>query len=130
VEAALAYFRRIAPEAEEIRVVRHDGVEFFDCGGNFEAVTCPYCAAEIDMEWWGEKMDADYGPEGFRLDPYPLPCCGREAGLDGVTYVWPQAFGRIALVGVACDIGALSDAVVAQFEALFGSAVIVVYGQH
>lgn len=86
-----------ASETDDVKSEQNAGVQFHDCGSNFERVSCAHCLAEISLEWWGETMDDDYGVEGFALAPYELRCCQRTSSLDELRYDWPQAFGRFAI---------------------------------
>jgi hypothetical protein len=60
--AAAALLREIAPQADEIASEVDDVVQFRDCGGNFERVSCPRCGRELEVELWGEWMSADFEP--------------------------------------------------------------------
>ena len=74
-----AVMRELMPKAEEIEVETDPGIQFRDCGGNFESVSCPDCKVELAIEDWQEMMDADFIDQdhGFRLKEYALPCCGQ-----------------------------------------------------
>ena len=90
--------REFAPKADEVWTDSAEGVVFRDCGGNFESVRCPQCSAEITTEVWHGWMDADFSePDGLRLDPLVLDCCGSSTTLNGLVYDWPQGFSRYML---------------------------------
>src|SRR4051812_35502369 len=81
LEAARRHLLDSLPEAESIEIARSEHVVFHDAGSNFESVACPSCETELDMETWGEWMDADFDGEGFRLEARDLACCGTRASL-------------------------------------------------
>jgi len=124
---ARARFGEIAPEGK-IGAAVFDTVAFFDCGGNFEAIRCPACGAELPVEWWQRCMEEDYGA-GFRLATYVLPCCGAACTLNDLGYQWPQAFGRFALEALNPGVGALGDEHKKELEEILGAELRVVY-QH
>jgi hypothetical protein len=55
-EATFDLICALRPEAEAPELHVSDSPEFFDCGGNFEAVFCPFCTAEV-TSWWMKQMD-------------------------------------------------------------------------
>ena len=126
---ALERFREEAPHAEDIDIRISPEPIFFDCGANLGSISCPYCSAEIDMEWWGDRMADDSTDQGFRLATYATPCCNRDSTLDALVYDWPQGFACFGLDAMNPDIGELSDDVVAEFEAILGTPLRVIY-QH
>lgn len=132
-KAGLALFNSIAHDAEEVVIVNHPSIKFFDCGENFESVSCPHCQSKLDMDWWSETMEEDTldnasdGP--FQLKAYTLPCCERQETLDKLVYEWPQAFGRFALDAMNTNIDALSVEQIADLEAALGCRLVVIY-QH
>ena len=42
-QAAVSYFRSIAPQASEVSSSVSDHLEFVHCGGNFGKICCPSC---------------------------------------------------------------------------------------
>jgi len=127
-ERALHRFAEIAPDADEIEIKVSETVQFFDCGANFERVLCPACRSEIPAAWWQDRMNEDYG-DGFKLAPYPTPCCGVRCTLHELVYEWPQGFGRFALDAMNPNIGKLEDRYKAEFEEILGTKLRVIY-QH
>jgi hypothetical protein len=125
---AQARFKEIVPEADEVELKIFDRVTFFDCGENFERIQCPSCGAEISVEWWQDRMDED-DEDGFRLDAYATPCCGKRSTLNDLVYDWPQAFGRFALEAMNPNLGELDDSLKREFEQLLGTRLRIVY-QH
>lgn len=101
-------FAELAPEADEIEIKISENVAFFDCGTNLERICCPSCGAEIQVEWWQDRMDEDQDT-GFKLAAYATPCCGKKATLNELVYDWPQGFGRFALDAMNPEFGKLED---------------------
>lgn len=139
-QQALAQFKAMAPDADEVQLVEHDGVQLFDCGANLEAITCPHCTALVDMDWWGETMGLDYAagqqehdtPEtapAFGLADHAAPCCGKAVSLNRLIYDWPQAFGRFAISAMNPNISRISEPQLEAFQNTLKCDLIVVY-QH
>jgi hypothetical protein len=127
---AEALLARIAPDAEEIEVNLTDHVLFFDCGENFERVSCPSCRREIAMEWWQERMEDDGNEdEGFKLSKYPTPCCRSMLTLHELVYDWPQGFGRFAIDVMNPGIGELSEGQRQELQEILGVPLRIIY-QH
>jgi len=126
-EAAVSYFRKIAPRADEVNSSVSDHLQFIHCGGNFGKICCPSCGAEIDMERWQEWMDEDYSDKGFTLMTHPMPCCGAQHALHDLAYDWPQGFARCDVCAMNPKLGKLSDEQRSQFEAILGCPVRVIY---
>lgn len=101
---------------------------FFDCGENFERVFCPSCRSEIPAEWWKDRMDED-SDNGFKLDAYATPCCGKKSTLHDLVYEWPQGFGCFALDAMNPNIGLLENDHKREFETILGTKLRVIY-QH
>jgi hypothetical protein len=55
LKKAVSLLEEYAEEVEEIDVKEGEGVQFFDCGENFEKVVCPRCKATIDQDWAGRS---------------------------------------------------------------------------
>lgn len=126
-QAAVSYFRSIAPQASEVSSSVSDHLEFVHCGGNFGKICCPSCGAEIEMEFWQGWMDQDYGDKGFTLVKHLMPCCGGQHTLHDLVYEWPQGFTRCDVCAMNPNIGELSDEQIAHFEAILGCPVRVIY---
>jgi hypothetical protein len=71
-------------------------------------------------------MDDDY-EDGFRLDKYATPCCGKAHTLHELTYEWPQGFGRFALNAMNPNLGLLDDKYKREFEEILGTPLRVIY---
>lgn len=126
-EQACERLAEIAPKAEAIEVRIQDGVEFVDCGGNFESVGCPACGRDIPFDWWTDRMDEDYSNSGFRLDRFHMPCCGSQKSLNELHYDWPQGFSRFSLEAMNPNIGMLDDAFRLEFERILGTKLRIIY---
>jgi hypothetical protein len=66
-QAALSYFRSIAPEADQIRVAVSDRPRFILCYENFEKVSCPSCGTEIANEVWSKWMLKEFNTGALQL---------------------------------------------------------------
>jgi hypothetical protein len=56
-----------------------------------------------------------------------MPCCGSCYTLHNLAYDWPQGFALCDLRATNPNIGKLSDEQIAQFEAILGCPVRVIY---
>lgn len=129
-QVAAKILEQMVSGAEKIEVIKNENVQFFDCGGNFESVSCPRCRADIDTDWWSQTMSTDFDKEaGFLLNEYRLPCCSSSISLNALDYSFHQAFGRFALSAMNPNIGEISVEAVVKIEAALGCEVSVVY-QH
>jgi len=93
---ALAAMRELAPNAREVTAVRHDHVSFVDQGENFEAVRCPACGVQLEIEWWQGAMEAAWTSRFADLE-VRVPCCAASTSLNDLDYVWPAGFARFVL---------------------------------
>jgi len=126
--SALKQFRKIAPDSDEINIELTEKVRFENCGANFEKVLCPDCGKEIELDWWQERMEEDFGEEeSFQLGTFKLPCCGVMRTLHELRYEWPQGFTRFSLEAMNPNIGKLSAEARAGLEAASGCPLRVIY---
>lgn len=116
-QTALALLREIARNADEVVAESTDRIQFIDCGGNFESVSCPNCGAEMQVEWWQDRMSEDYDG-GFSLARFALPCCGSRHTLHELRYKFLQGFARFQLVARNPDISPLSESQLTEFAAV------------
>ncbi|HEX8792299.1 MAG TPA: hypothetical protein VF765_15195 [Polyangiaceae bacterium] len=93
-----------------------------DCGENLEAIFCPRCATELDMDWWHEAMDRSYATS-FTDRDITLPCCRARARLEDLDYRWSQGFARFILEARNANIGAPTEDDDAQVARLLGTPV-------
>lgn len=71
-------------------------VRFVDQGGNFEAIYCPCCGAELDPGWWGQLMD-QAAQNHFTDLSMITPCCACDTNLNDLRYHWPAGFARFCI---------------------------------
>jgi hypothetical protein len=118
LKRAFARFKKVAKLAKlhsAVELLVNDTPMFFHAGANWNGtVKCPSCGAEADStDWWDELVQRDsLGEEApsdsecmalggsFKLEKYPIPCCGAEHTLNELIYDWPQGFARCALTGM------------------------------
>jgi hypothetical protein len=74
--AAEVIARLTAASGDQLELSRTDNIEFIDAGENFEAIRCPLCGHELDVDWWQDHVSGQYSAEsGFRLEPFVAQCC-------------------------------------------------------
>ena len=73
-EEAVSYFRKIATKAEEVTASVSAGLEFIHCAGNFEEIRCPSYKALVELDWWQQWMNEDFGENGFKLGSRTMRC--------------------------------------------------------
>lgn len=106
------------PNADEIEIQLSEQMRFENCGGNFVSIQCPACGKVLEMDWWQEKMDADFGPEkDFKLAPIQLPCCRVMKTLHELHYEWQQGFARFSLSALNPNIGKVPEKFIETLEA-------------
>ena len=121
-ERALTLFRRIAPQADEVKKEVSTEVRFIDCGANLSRVICPHCGAELEMDWWQDLMDEE-SEAGFPIRNVSLPCCDRSGSLQTLRYDWPQGFARFSVEAMNPGISDLSEEQLAEFGSTLGCPV-------
>jgi hypothetical protein len=120
----------IVGSADEIQSNVFPVIEFHDCGGNFEAIFCPYCNAKIEITWWHNRMDEDYNDKkGFLLKQYRLPCCDKPATLHQLNYHSPQGFGQFTLEAMNPRNGIITPFQIQELESILKCKIRVIY-QH
>ena len=82
-----------APSGSPARQVDSDHIVFIDAGSNFESISCPWCSAAVDVEWWQLQMDHAASSE-FRDLLTRTPCCDVTTSLNDLHNEWPQGFAR------------------------------------
>jgi hypothetical protein len=126
---ALAALRDLAPGASATEAVRHDDVTFVDQGANFEAVRCPACGAELDVDWWQEAMEAAHRVRFADL-AVVVPCCGVPASLNELDYDWPAGFARFVLEARDPGRQGPTDEELARVTAALGHPVRVIWAHY
>jgi hypothetical protein len=121
-ELAVALFKRVAPEADEIEVELSDHPRLIHCGANLQKINCPSCRRELDIEWWDDWISQE-SKLGFPLKPTALPCCGAVHSLADLLYDWPQGFARFSLEAMNPNIRDLPKAVEQEFETVMRCSV-------
>lgn len=121
-ERAATALAALAPGAEHVEATIHDVVTFVDQGENFDRVTCPACASELDMEWWGERMGVA-AEEAFAELTIETPRCGASTTLNDLACDWPAGFARTELSALNPGRHWLDDAECADVAAALGHAV-------
>jgi len=127
LDAAAAYFRSIAPQADEISTWSKKTLEFIHCGANFGTITCPSCRRLFEFDLWNDWMNADVGETGFHLTRRAMPCCAFECTLHDLIYEWPQGFAHSCIQAMNPHIGKLSDEQRTRFESIVGCRARVIY---
>jgi len=118
-ERAVALFKKIAPEADEIGVELSEHPRLIDCGANLERISCPSCRQELGFGWWRDWMDQEANLS-FPLKPVALPCCGIVRSLADLHYDWPQGFARFSIEAMNPNIQDLPEGAEREFEAIIG----------
>lgn len=126
---AIERLRILLPDAEKIDREQHAHVRFFDCGENFQSVSCPHCRLPVDMDWWQQSMSEDSVDGGFRVARYALPCCHQHASLNELHYDWPQAFGRFAITALNPGVSTLPADLATRIEDALGCSITAVRGR-
>ena len=125
---ALEKLRKLTPNADEVEIENSDKIRFEHGGSNFEKVLCPACQQEIEISWWQEKMDEDFGTDkDFKLMPIKLPCCSAVKTLHELNYDSPQGFARFALLSMNPNLGEMPKESVAAIESILDCPLRVIY---
>ncbi|MEO1536830.1 MAG: hypothetical protein AAFR73_03795 [Pseudomonadota bacterium] len=109
-------------DGNESRVKDYGKLQFIDAGQNFERITCPACAAEIDAAaTWHDWMESDFhGEDGFHLHRHETPCCGMEMTLNELVYHFPQGFARWFVSARNVNRGPLTPDEIMRLEEIAG----------
>ena len=95
-QSAGTHARKAFPKADEVTVRVEEDVTFVDAGGNFEAVFCPACEAELEQERWADARDRAAASSFVNL-AVSAPCCGAPTSLNDLRYEMPQGFARLII---------------------------------
>jgi hypothetical protein len=95
-EATLALLCALRPKAQEPELYLSDEPRFFDCGGNFENVFCPFCKTDIG-DWSSDALNWWWNGDNRRSLSVETPCCCRTTSLNELDYVWPQGLACVAI---------------------------------
>jgi hypothetical protein len=124
-EAALALLKTLRPLADEIELDVSETPEFFDATGHFENIFCPFCAKELEISWWHEKMDAWWDGDR-RVLAIETPCCGRATSLNDLDYGCEQGYACFG-IKLMNPSGDLEPEEVRQIEETLGMPIRVVW---
>lgn len=116
----------IAPQSDEIQIILHDRIEFFDCGASYERIECRNCGAELSLDWWNSRMLEDYD-HGFKLNSYSTPCCQASSTFNDLRYIWPQGFGRFGLSARNSNMARLDARHLQEISRILGVELRVIY---
>ncbi|MFD0694970.1 hypothetical protein ACFQZT_12760 [Paenibacillus sp. GCM10027628] len=83
-------------KSDKTEFILTDEVRFIDQGGNFESVSCPFCASNIEIGWWQRAMDKAY-EDSFHNLRIVVDCCGKSTSLNELRYVWNAGFSRFSI---------------------------------
>jgi hypothetical protein len=119
-ESARERFASFVGNAAGVTMEVWEHVEFVDCMGNFESVSCPVCGTLLDDDWWIRAMDAAYGEQGFADLRVTVPCCGAATSLNDLNYHFPQGFARFVLSAFEPHVSDLEDWQVHELEEIVG----------
>jgi hypothetical protein len=125
-DEACEHLRKLAPESEYVKWSVYDELQFFDCGQNFELVTCPACRSVISFEWWAIRMGKDMTPPP-KLRDHPTPCCGVLHSLHQLKYTLSQGFGHFSIEYRNTHIVMLENTQRMELENILGSELRVIY---
>ena len=90
-ESARERFEAFVGNAAGVTTEVREHVEFVDCMGNFESVSCPVCGTLLNDDWWEQAMDAAYSEQGFVDLRVTVPCCGATTSLNDLIYTSRRA---------------------------------------
>ncbi|GCD48389.1 hypothetical protein [Streptomyces paromomycinus] len=101
VERVVQLVKKLVPGTDhgadmEIDVWWHDTMALVDCGTNLETISCPWCRAAIDTEWWSDALTDRYD-DGFTTLTVDVPCCEETTSLNALDYDWPLGFARFQI---------------------------------
>jgi len=118
-ERAIALLKRIAPDADEIKIELSERPRLIDCGTNLEKINCPDCRQELGIDWWSDWVSQE-AEQDFPLKAAALPCCGSMHSLADLLYDWPQGFARFSLEAMNPNIQDLPNESEREFEVIMG----------
>lgn len=128
-EAAHQYTREVLDQADEITAQVTESVEFVDAGCNFESLSCPLCAADLDIDWWTGAMERAFMGEHPDLDVDTL-CCNGRTSLHDLGYDAPQGFARFVLEAMNADVAELPDGLLTELERILACKLRVIRARY
>lgn len=115
-ENAVNLLKNLTPAGGAVQSFTAVNIEFIDCGENAGTVKCPACSQPVDIGWWHNTMGRDYSENGFMMNRYPLPCCGRQYSLNDLVYEMPQGFSKYQIEVAGTDIPELTEDRIEKLE--------------
>ncbi len=128
-QRTLKRYMEMVPGAEEVELKSTRYFDFYDCGVNFDKVSCPTCKRKLSMDWWSKCLETDARAKGYKLAEYELPCCGAKHDLSELIYYRPQGFAKFALDAMNPDTIRLKKKYKEELEEILGIPLLVIY-QH
>jgi len=125
----LAQLAPASASGERAHEVDSGETVFVDAGANFEAATCPWCNAAIDLDWWQDRMGVAASAE-FRDLNVRTQCCDVTTNLNELRYDWPQGFARWWLEVMNPTAAPLSDAQIEAVGDAIGHPVRAIYAHY
>ena len=104
----LDQFALVSDSGSPSKAVNRGQVVFIDAGSNFNRIECPWCARELELDWWHDRMESA-ASTSFQELLVRTPCCDVTTSLNDLRYDWPQGFARWWLELMNPIGGALSD---------------------
>jgi hypothetical protein len=99
VRLSTSLLESLLPKSDRIAFKEWTGMQFVDQGGLFERVSCPNCERQLDLDWWGDRMNSKWNKKSKQFGSLDIetPCCLFKTSLNDLKYDWPAAFARCAL---------------------------------
>ena len=97
---ARAIFETFVPKAYEISSRAYENVIFVDAGVNYERISCPFCGAVLNHNWWINEMNWSYNKTNFTDLTTSTPCCEIRCTLNDLRYEWPMGFPRFIIEAI------------------------------
>lgn len=69
---------------------------YIDNGGSMENIHCPHCGEYVSQSWWSDAFGEAYREDFWKLE-VTMPCCGKGASLNELTYKPHVGFSRFVL---------------------------------
>jgi hypothetical protein len=104
--------------SSDLNIKQLDQVEFIDQGSNFEAIECPKCKSDLEIDWWQENMERANGINFINLD-LDLPCCNNKSNLNELKYIMPAGFAKFLIEILNPTDTQLTEGQLIELEKLF-----------
>ena len=95
-----------------------------DNDGNLESIHCPHCNEYVSSLWWREAVSDAYRDDFWAL-VVSMPCCGKTASLNELTYHPHLGFSRFTLE-VHGSIHSSTDQIIEKLSELYGQPFLCV----